>query len=428
MTEWKPVILSLPGQLSPAISLEITPYGLTIHRILVQKDGRTNDIVIAPEDPKHHLERKYVNTVIGRYTNRVPVGTHTVERKGVKAQFTAHANESERVSLHGGPQGFDSNVWTVLSKEDPPTLFSKTELASIPTEEGSHAFFRLISEDGDQGFPGKLQTEVLALVLPPGSQTVTSTSSPDKSETTIGSIVFVYRAKLLSPNTVTPINLTQHWGFNLDASIITPSSVSVLDHVLTLNSDRIVSRDADSLSKLHFINILEDPAHNHTNGKRVGEGYPKNGYDDCYIFKTHVGPVLPTRIPLSEFEKDVDLIGDVVKPRTDSHAGVETGKVKPVAELTSEKSGLKLSFDTNQAAVMFYSNGWSDAKVGARKKIHGGSGALGDGYEPGSAVFLEFHDPLAAFLHPEFKEGEDTLLTSDELYNNYARLDIKSIN
>ena len=64
----------------------------------------------------------------------------------------------------------------------------------------------------------------------------------------------------------------------------------------------------------------------------------------------------------------------------------------------------------------------------ARKLIHGGSGVFGaDGYAPGSAAFLEFHAPLAAFLHPALKAAsldEDTLLASGEVYNNFVRADV----
>ena len=45
-----------------------------------------------------------------------------------------------------------------------------------------------------------------------------------------------------------------------------------------------------------------------------------------------------------------------------------------------------------------------------------------------AAAFLEFHAPLAAWIHPQARgpegEGEDTLLASGEVYNNFVRLDV----
>ena len=45
--------------------------------------------------------------------------------------------------------------------------------------------------------------------------------------------------------------------------------------------------------------------------------------------------------------------------------------------------------------------------------------------EPGAA-FLEFHEPLAAFLHPDTvgPSKNDTLLASGEVYNNWVRMDV----
>lgn len=64
--------------------------------------------------------------------------------------------------------------------------------------------FRLTSPNGDQGFPGTLLVEVLVGLVAQGQA-----ASNVKGEHNLGSILFVYRAKLLDDNTVTPVNLTQ---------------------------------------------------------------------------------------------------------------------------------------------------------------------------------------------------------------------------
>lgn len=95
--------------------------------------------------------------------------------------------------------------WDVLEPSS-ATLFSdseKSSMSSIP----SSAIFRLTSEDGDQGFPGKLLVEVLVGLLNPGQ---TKFVTP-KDEYPLGSIIFVYRAKLVTEGqkVVSPVNLTQ---------------------------------------------------------------------------------------------------------------------------------------------------------------------------------------------------------------------------
>ncbi|KAJ4468626.1 galactose mutarotase-like protein [Lentinula edodes] len=427
MSEFEPILLTLPS-LAPSLAVEIIPYGLTFHRIFVQADGRTHDIVIGPEDPRGHITQKYTNTIIGRYANRVPVGTHAIERNGVKAEVVAKLNEGTRVSLHGGPIGFDSLAWTHLTPNSPPTLFTEAELAHLPplSSAATYGIFRLVSPDGDQGYPGELTTEVLIALVPPAEQErkyLEPGQTAAGAEWDLGSIVYVYRAKL--DKGVTPVNLTQHWGFNLEASLKDgKDTLSVKNHRITMKADRIVARDADSLNTGEFINVSDATEHLHE-GQKIGDKYPKSGYDDYYAF-TPQKMKLPKRFPVSEFTPKFDLLKDVLIP-SDTGGATRGDRPEPVVELSSETSGLKLIFETNQDGAMFYSNAWADPAKGARKKIHGGSGIKdhGDGYVPGTAAFLEFHDILAAFLDPAKQNGNDTLLTSDEVYHNYVRCDVR---
>ncbi|KDR68533.1 hypothetical protein GALMADRAFT_146199 [Galerina marginata CBS 339.88] len=426
MSEFQPILLTLPSSFTPSLALEILPYGLTIHRILVQTDGRTHDIVIGPESPNGHVSQKYTNTIVGRYANRIPVGTHVIERTGVKSEFTALPNESPQVSLHGGPTGFDSLPWTFLSSENPPKLFSKAELTRLHSlPESSYSFFRLESPSGDQGFPGSLSVEAcIALIGPENPSTARLGEVLDNPEYTLGSIVIVYRAKLEEgAKTVTPVNLTQHWGFNLEASLQDgPGPFLVEDHTLTIKADRIAELASNSLGTGNFIPVSSLPAHSHAS-KPIGQNMPTSGYDDYYLFEDKVNSSTPSRLPLVSFNAETDFLKDLLLTSNDKGSRPE-----PLVIISSAKSGLKLEFDSNQHGVMFYSNAMANVANGARKKIHGGSGISGngDGYGPGTAAFLEFHHPLAAFLYPENRDAEDTLLTSDELYHNYVRCDVKS--
>ncbi len=187
--------------------------------------------MVGPEAPEDHTTQKYTNTIIGRYANRVPPGTHKLQRDGYEGVLVAQANglspslllwfsvyelsvtESARVSLHGGPIGFDSLPWTLLSADTPPTLFSKAELGHFPGDEnGSHAIFRLVSPSGDQGYPGELTIEVLISLLAPVPQVMEAGKEFD-----LGSLVYVYRAKVNKG--VTPVNLTQVSDSNVVQSI-----------------------------------------------------------------------------------------------------------------------------------------------------------------------------------------------------------------
>ncbi|EJD07057.1 galactose mutarotase-like protein [Fomitiporia mediterranea MF3/22] len=412
-----PLVLALPS-LTPSLAIEILPHGLTIHRIIVQADGKTHDILIGPEKPEDFLSEfhKYHNTIVGRYTNRVPVGEHQIERGGFKSQFVAQGNQKDpKVSLHGGPKGFDDVDWEPI---DPfsSTLFSDEEKVSIGSIPAA-VIFRYTSPDGDQGFPGTLLNEVLIGLVNPSQVAIDNA----KQEYPLGSILFVYRAKLIEEKKVTPVNLTQHWGFNLEASLQGDESThNVKDHNLHIKSGHSVELDPSFLST-GKLNPVQGTPRDHKS-KRIGDQWPNDGYDEFYVFEKSAPTPIPTRIPLSEFPK-MDLIQDVIHPR---QADPSSPSSPPVVELSSDKSGLNLSFFTNQSGVQFYS-GNLILPDSSRKRIHGGSGQLGkgDGYKPGAAAFLEFHEPLAAWLHPETSlSGNDTLLASGELYNNFVKLDV----
>ena len=125
----------------------------------------------------------------------------------IQASFKPLPNETPNVSLHGGQVGFDERPWEPVPV--PPgvgevELFSDKELSAIQSEVDTAAIFKYISEDGEQGYPGKLRVEVLIGLLQPDSS-----RTSDSGEFNLGSVLIVYRAKLLEEGKVTPINLTQ---------------------------------------------------------------------------------------------------------------------------------------------------------------------------------------------------------------------------
>lgn len=94
--------------------------------------------------------------------------------------------------------------WTILPSDQRPQLFSAAEVEKIYSlPETSYALFRLISPDGDQGYPGELLNEVLVALVPSVAGN-------------FGSVVIVYRSRLNGQEkTVTPVNLTQVMVFTL---------------------------------------------------------------------------------------------------------------------------------------------------------------------------------------------------------------------
>ncbi|CAE7111173.1 unnamed protein product [Rhizoctonia solani] len=423
MSEFTPVLITLPNATAPALSAEILPYGLFVRSIYVVADGKTHDIVVNPFDPKENSNgRGFLNPVVGRYTNRVPAKTMTVEKLGAKAEVTPIATESPTVSLHGGPKGFDIAIWEHIPTKE-AVLFSPSEAEALP--EGSAAVFRHISPDGDEGYPGKLTTEVLFAVVPPAK------NKPSQ----LGSVLIVYRYKVEGKDgaaIVTPVNLTHHWGFNLDASL-TPSGEPTPDvktQLLTIKANNTLELDSVGLATGNLSPTAGTPyEHKDT---PIGHNFPAKGYERILLDSTNaflpifaftdefylINPVAPpgaqpTRVPLSNIA-GTNLVQPLLVSGPDSH---------PVV-LRSTKTGLKLELDSNQAGVQLWTSNSLDGS-GTRKKIHGGS-ADGTGYTAHAGAFLEFHDPLAAWLHSYGANPHaiDTLLHSSELGHAYVRLDV----
>jgi aldose 1-epimerase len=171
---------------------------------------QTHDLVIGPELPQTHKDTKYTNTIIGRYANRLPVKEHLIASSRapeIQGSFTPLSNETPNVSLHGGQVGFDEKVWEPIPLPPSPgevELFSDKELRTIESEVATAAVFKYISEDGEQGYPGKLRVEALIGLLQPKSSHASASGEYD-----LGSVLIIYRAKLLEEGKVTPINLTQ---------------------------------------------------------------------------------------------------------------------------------------------------------------------------------------------------------------------------
>lgn len=157
------------------------------------KNGTLGDVVLGFETLEPYLEKSpFFGALIGRVGNRIADAKFTLD--GVVYHLAANNGPN---NLHGGVQGFDKKVWAAQPFEN---------------ANGQGLVLKLLSEDGDQGFPGNLQV------------TVTYQFTHDDE------IVVDYFA---TTDKATPVNLTQHTYFNL------AGSGDVLNHKLQIFADHI---------------------------------------------------------------------------------------------------------------------------------------------------------------------------------------------
>lgn len=222
--------------------------------------GRAGNIVLGPARLEDYLRgARNFNSLIGRYAGRIAGAHCRLDGRDVRLA----ANEGPN-ALHGGPQGFGSRLWQVTALPDAADGSAAIELA-------------LDSEDGDQGFPGRLQVRVRYTLTRAAEWRID------------------YHAVTDQP---TVINLTHHAYWNLGGG------GSIEDHRLTLPAGRYAVLGAAMIPQ-----GLEDVAGTPLDfraGRRIGDGLRAahaqiiagRGYD--HFFELHRSA--PGLVPAARLE------------------------------------------------------------------------------------------------------------------------------
>lgn len=181
-----------------ALSCTILTYGGALRSLMVpDRNGQPVDVVLGFDSLEDYAAQdKYMGALIGRYANRIGGSCFALNQK----TFRLRANDGPN-HLHGGPEGFDKQIWKVREQ----TGASTTLILSSP--------------DGQEGYPGDLDV------------TVTYTLRDRALE-------ICYQAKT---SKTTLCNLTNHAYFNLSGH---GSGVIDRQHIQIL-ADQYTPVDAD---------------------------------------------------------------------------------------------------------------------------------------------------------------------------------------
>jgi aldose 1-epimerase len=228
---------------------KIMTYGGIITELQVpDKDGKLGDVVLGFDRLEDYLKgHPYFGAICGRVANRIANGKFTLDSK----EYTLAKNNGPN-ALHGGKKGFDKVVWKaeIHGKKLPQLVLS------------------YVSEDAEEGYPGKLSVTVTYRVT-------------DENELSI-----VYKAVT---DKATPVNLTQHSYFNLAG----PASGDILGHELMIAADQYTPVD-DTLIPTGEIKPLKGTPLDFTKPTPIGariaqlKGDP-GGYDHNYVLREGKG-------------------------------------------------------------------------------------------------------------------------------------------
>ena len=184
----------------------------------------------------------FMGVTVGRYANRIAKGHFELNGEPIQLEAFAAGN-----SIHGGKVGFDKKRWNIVRQES------------------SLVEFTLVSEDGDQGFPGELTVSV------------TFTLTDDNE------VVIDYQAK---SDKDTIVNLTNHAYFNLLGA---DKGETALDHILSLNADSYLRNDSTGVPTGEFIKV-KGTSFDFTKPKVISEEFltdadqeRASGYDHNFV-------------------------------------------------------------------------------------------------------------------------------------------------
>lgn len=182
--------------------------GARLTGIELQLPGGPRNVIVGYEDAAGYLNDPYfMGATVGRFCNRIAGARFNLD--GV--DYSLDANEG-RNHLHGGAGGFHSRLWSIDSELRDDT-----------------ARFRLLSADGDQGYPGTLEA-------------IASFRWTDDRE-----LVIQLEAETDRP---THVNMTNHAYFNLSAG-----DADVLGHRLHVASRRILQVDEELLPTGDYLDV-----------------------------------------------------------------------------------------------------------------------------------------------------------------------------
>ena len=224
----------------------VSDYGCIITHLWVPKaDGSRQDVVLGFDEfadyQKHNL---YFGCVVGRYANRIAKGKFSIADKTYQVAKNLQGNH-----LHGGLRGFDKVLW---------------QASLEPGEEPSICFTHL-SEDGDEGYPGNLQTTVRYTLKADNTLEMTFEASTDQP---------------------TIVNLTNHTYFNFSGG-----KQLVYDYELQLFADNILEVDNQLIPTGQIVPV-EGDAFDFRMPKKIGKDINKisnwqlsfgSGYDHCFV-------------------------------------------------------------------------------------------------------------------------------------------------
>ena len=227
-------------------------YGCVMTKIVMpDREGKKENIVLGFDTLEEYVDHSpFFGSVMGRISGRIKNAEFSLDGK------TYHLPKNDgKNNLHGGPKGFHQVIWD-----------SSAEL----NQDEVKITFTYMSPDGEEGFPGNLETQVVYTFNEECEWKVSYQAISDQR---------------------TIVNLTNHSYFNLSGNL----KRTILSHELQLKSDRFLELDSELLPTGRA-NPVDDTVFDFRNGRRLEEGIQSSdrqieltggGYDHPFLLNAN---------------------------------------------------------------------------------------------------------------------------------------------
>ena len=223
--------------------VKLSSIGAGIQSVVVpDKNGNLQDVILGyPEAASYFGDGPCAGKIPGRYANRIAKGKFTLD--GVTYDLPINNGPNH---LHGGPEGFQNQVWESRIN-------------------GDAVEFLYYAEHMEMGYPGALKAVARYDWSEENELRLTITAETDDP---------------------TVVNLTNHAYWNLNGE----GNGDILGHILTLNASEYLPTD-DSLIPMGESRPVAGTPMDFVNPKKIGrdikEDFPAlnygKGYDNCWV-------------------------------------------------------------------------------------------------------------------------------------------------
>jgi aldose 1-epimerase len=275
--------------------LRVTTYGAAVTELhLPDRDGRLADVVLGFENLEGYVQHgAFFGATVGRVANRIRAARFTLD-----GQVYALAATDGADHLHGGRRGWNQAIWSAQPEQ---------------REQGPSLTLAHVSEDGDEGYPGRVTATVEYTLTHTDELLVTMRAQTDR---------------------LTIVNLAHHSYWNLGGH----HSGNVLDHELVLEADEFTP--GDPVVPTGEVRSVAGTPYDFRSAKPIGRdlesaGESPRGFDHNWVVR---GPL---------------------------------GQLRPVARVQHPGSGRVLTLEADAPGVQFYSGNFLDGSLTGKGQRYG---------------------------------------------------------